>query len=95
MLFLSRALFILIIISISEKRPPSAFNVIDRLNKLVVYLYKVAFGESNENINVTFQVQFIGQNQGQAQNVRFLAIVAVFFCRTNVTEITKYCMYIS
>ena len=53
-LFLSRALFILIIISISEKRPPSAFNVIDRLNKLVVYLYRVAFGESNKNINVTF-----------------------------------------
>ena len=48
-----------------------------------------------KNIYVTSQGQFIGQNQGQTQNVRFVTVLAVFFCRTNVSKIIEYRMYIS
>ena len=57
-----------------------------------VYTCRVLFGELNKNIYVTFQGQFIGQNQGQTQNVRCLTVLAVFFCKTNVSKIIIYCM---
>ena len=43
-------------------------------------------GRSNQNIYMTSQGQFIGQNQDQIQNVRLLTVLAIFFYRINVTK---------